>query len=143
MGNPHGPILLLCPRPERASQIRGSLGRPSTIANPPFPSFSLVNTINREFENVPKSTIFSPIVLNPMRRTLALAFVYLAFLIPSHAGILAQFRTIFGDMDVELLEKDKPITVSNFLAYVQSGRYQNTFFHRCVPTFVIQGGGLD
>jgi cyclophilin family peptidyl-prolyl cis-trans isomerase len=77
-----------------------------------------------------------------MRRTLALAFVYLAFLIPSHAGILAQFRTIFGDMDVELLEKDKPITVSNFLAYVQSGRYQNTFFHRCVPTFVIQGGGF-
>ncbi len=59
-----------------------------------------------------------------------------------HAGILAQFRTVFGDIEVELFEKDKPITVSNFIAYVQSGRYQDSFIHRCNPTFVIQGGGF-
>ena len=46
-------------------------------------------------------------------------------------------------MDVELFEKDKPVTVSNFIAYVQSGRYQSNFIHRCDPTFVIQGGGFN
>src|SRR5437879_3578222 len=59
-----------------------------------------------------------------------------------HAGILAQFRTVFGDIEVELFEKDKPITVSNFIAYVQSGRYRDTFIHRCVTNFVVQGGGF-
>lgn len=58
-----------------------------------------------------------------------------------HAGILAQFRTVFGDIEVELFEKDKPITVSNFIAYVQSGRYGDSFIHRYVTNFVIQGGG--
>ena len=56
--------------------------------------------------------------------------------------MLAQFRTPLGDLEVELFEKDKPITVSNFLAYVRSGRYQNTFFHRLDPNFVIQGGAF-
>ncbi len=56
------------------------------------------------------------------------------------AGILAQFRTRFGDIDVELFE-DKPVTVQNFLRYVESGAYQNMFLHRCIPGFVVQGGG--
>lgn len=64
------------------------------------------------------------------------------------AGTYVQFRTIWGNIDVELYDQDKPNTVRNFLHYVQSGRYQNLFFHRC-PTnpithltdFVVQGGG--
>jgi len=67
---------------------------------------------------------------------------------PSRAGTLAQFRTYWGDIEVELYDTDKPITVANFIRYVQSGRYENMFFHRC-PTnpvtgltdFVVQGGG--
>jgi cyclophilin family peptidyl-prolyl cis-trans isomerase len=78
-----------------------------------------------------------------MSRTLALfVCLYLAFLSSVQAGILAQFRTVFGDMDVELFEKDKPITVSNFVAYVNSGRYRDAFVHRLNPTFVVQGGGF-
>src|SRR5436190_20475451 len=57
------------------------------------------------------------------------------------AGVLAQFRTVFGDVDVELLDKDKPITVANFIRYVQSGKYKDGFMHRLEPSFVIQGGG--
>jgi len=45
-----------------------------------------------------------------------------------------------GDVDVELFDQDKPITVSNFLAYVQSGRYDNTMVTRVIPDFVLQGG---
>jgi len=59
----------------------------------------------------------------------------------SRAGTLAQFRTVLGNLDVELYDQEKPVTVQNFKRLVQSGAYQNTFFHRAVPGFVVQGGG--
>ena len=58
------------------------------------------------------------------------------------AGTLAQFRTVFGDLEVELFDKDKPITVENFKQYVNAGLYQDMFFHRWIPGFVVQGGGF-
>jgi len=58
------------------------------------------------------------------------------------AGTLVQFRTAFGDIEIELYDADKPVTVQNFLNYVQSGRYQNEFIHRLIPGFVAQGGGF-
>jgi cyclophilin family peptidyl-prolyl cis-trans isomerase len=58
-----------------------------------------------------------------------------------YGGTLAQFRTPFGDLDVELYDQQKPVTVNNFKRLVQAGAYQNTFFHRLVPGFVAQGGG--
>ncbi|MBI5775703.1 MAG: peptidylprolyl isomerase [Verrucomicrobia bacterium] len=57
------------------------------------------------------------------------------------AGTLAQFRTVFGDIAVELYDQDKPATVQNFIRYVQSGRYTNGFSHRLIPGFVLQAGG--
>lgn len=59
------------------------------------------------------------------------------------AGTLAQLRTVFGDVEIELFDQDKPATVSNFIRYVESGRYRDGFIHRCVPSFVIQGGGFS
>src|SRR5260221_9949263 len=59
----------------------------------------------------------------------------------TQAGTLAQFRTTFGDIEVELYDQDKPVTVQNFMRYVQNGRYHDGFAHRIVPGFVIQGGG--
>jgi cyclophilin family peptidyl-prolyl cis-trans isomerase len=58
------------------------------------------------------------------------------------AGTLAQFRTVLGDLEVELYDQQKPATVQNFIRLVQSGGYQNSFFHRVVPGFVAQGGGF-
>ncbi len=60
----------------------------------------------------------------------------------SPAGTLAQFRTVFGDIEVDLFDQDKPVTVQNFIRYVESGRYQDSFSHRLIPGFVIQGGGF-
>ncbi len=60
----------------------------------------------------------------------------------SYAGTLAQFHTVFGDIEVELYDQDKPVTVRNFIRYVQSGAYQNEFAHRLIPGFVLQGGGF-
>ena len=52
------------------------------------------------------------------------------------------FNTNAGDIVVELLPNDAPISVENFLGYVERGDYVGTIFHRSVPGFVIQGGGF-
>ena len=56
------------------------------------------------------------------------------------ANPLAQFRTTFGTIEVELLRDQRPETVANFVHYVESGRYQGTFFHRLQPNFLLAGG---
>ena len=45
-------------------------------------------------------------------------------------------------MQVGLYDKDKPVTTKNFIRYVQSGSYSNMFLHRCIPGFIVQGGGF-
>jgi peptidyl-prolyl cis-trans isomerase B (cyclophilin B) len=52
-------------------------------------------------------------------------------------------KTNFGDISIELFEKEAPITTKNFLEYVRSGFYKDTLFHRVIPGFMIQGGGMD
>ena len=51
-------------------------------------------------------------------------------------------KTSMGDVRIELFEKEAPITVKNFLAYVEGGFFDGTIFHRVIPGFVIQGGGF-
>lgn len=46
------------------------------------------------------------------------------------------------NMDLALYDAAKPITVANFLAYVDAGHYQNNFCHRSVPGFIVQDGGF-
>ena len=52
------------------------------------------------------------------------------------------FETTAGDIRIELYSDAAPITVENFLAYVDDGFYGGTIFHRVIPGFVIQGGGF-
>ena len=47
-----------------------------------------------------------------------------------------------GDILIELFPDKAPDTVANFLQYVDDGFYANTIFHRVIPGFMIQGGGL-
>jgi len=54
-----------------------------------------------------------------------------------------QFETAVGKVIVELDRTRAPITSDNFLAYVASGSYDNTIFHRVIKDFVVQGGGYD
>ncbi len=53
-----------------------------------------------------------------------------------------QFQTNMGDIEVELFDSATPETVANFLAYIEDESYNNTFFHRSVPGFIVQGGGF-
>ncbi len=52
-------------------------------------------------------------------------------------------NTSQGSVEVELYPQQAPITVANFLAYIRSGFYTDTLFHRIIPGYVIQGGGFD
>ncbi|MEP4485655.1 MAG: peptidylprolyl isomerase [Halioglobus sp.] len=51
-------------------------------------------------------------------------------------------KTTDGDITVRLFRDKAPISVANFLAYVDSGFYNGTIFHRVIPNFMIQGGGF-
>jgi peptidyl-prolyl cis-trans isomerase A (cyclophilin A) len=51
-------------------------------------------------------------------------------------------QTPFGEVEIELFDEDAPETVANFLNYVNDGDYANSFIHRAVPGFVVQGGGF-
>lgn len=76
-----------------------------------------------------------------MIRTSYLLAAVFALEVFVQAGTLARFRTPLGDIDVELFDEEKPVTVRNFLTYVRQDRYRDSFFHRWVPNFVVQGGG--
>ena len=52
-------------------------------------------------------------------------------------------KTSMGTMEIELFADKAPKTVENFLAYVDSGYFSGTIFHRVIPNFMIQGGGFD
>ena len=53
------------------------------------------------------------------------------------------FSTSHGDIIIELFAEEAPISVENFLAYVDAGHFDGTIFHRVIPGFMIQGGGFD
>ena len=51
-------------------------------------------------------------------------------------------KTTQGDITVRLYRDKSPVTVANFLQYVEDGFYNGTIFHRVIPNFMIQGGGF-
>ncbi|MBD3648875.1 MAG: peptidyl-prolyl cis-trans isomerase [Pseudomonadales bacterium] len=54
-----------------------------------------------------------------------------------------QLETSFGDVVVELYADKAPISVENFLAYVEQGAYDGPIFHRVIPDFMVQAGGYE
>ncbi|MDR4520860.1 MAG: peptidylprolyl isomerase [Nitrosomonas sp.] len=60
----------------------------------------------------------------------------------SQAHSVACFTGNMGQFCMELLERQAPGTVANFIRYIDSGAYAQSIFHRSVPGFVIQGGGF-
>ncbi|OIQ16150.1 MAG: peptidylprolyl isomerase A [Bacteriovorax sp. MedPE-SWde] len=51
-------------------------------------------------------------------------------------------KTNKGELEIELFDKAAPITVKNFLKYVETGFYKGTIFHRVIDNFMVQGGGF-
>ncbi|WP_419095784.1 peptidylprolyl isomerase [Endozoicomonas lisbonensis] len=57
--------------------------------------------------------------------------------------VRVQMETSKGNIVIQLDEKRAPVTVKNFLGYVEDGFYDNLIFHRVINGFMIQGGGMD
>ena len=57
--------------------------------------------------------------------------------------VMILIKTSKGDIKLELDQEKAPNTVANFLAYVESGHYNGTIFHRVIDNFMVQGGGFD
>ncbi len=58
-------------------------------------------------------------------------------------GNIVVMETSKGRMKIELYAERAPLTVKNFLSYVDGGFYNGTIFHRVIPGFMIQGGGYE
>lgn len=56
---------------------------------------------------------------------------------------IVEFDTTYGNIVIELNAEKAPITVANFIDYVESGHYDGLIFHRVIDGFMIQGGGMD
>ena len=54
-----------------------------------------------------------------------------------------KLSTNHGDIVLQLNAEKAPLTVANFIAYVEAGHYSNTVFHRVIKGFMIQGGGFE
>ena len=55
---------------------------------------------------------------------------------------MVKLETSKGDIVIELNEEAAPVTVKNFLQYVEDGFFDSKIFHRVIPNFMIQGGGF-
>ena len=83
-----------------------------------------------------------------LNKNFVLSFIVCFFAFAVHANqqlknrIMIKLSTSMGEITLELDAENAPITVENFLSYVDSGHYDNTIFHRVIPGFVIQGGGM-
>jgi peptidyl-prolyl cis-trans isomerase A (cyclophilin A)/peptidyl-prolyl cis-trans isomerase B (cyclophilin B) len=77
------------------------------------------------------------------RLAVALSLVLAAAHTALAADPRVELRTNQGSIVIELYPGKAPKTVANFLQYVKDGHYNGTVFHRVIPGFMIQGGGLD
>lgn len=80
-----------------------------------------------------------------MMRTVAVLALLLTTTLAGCAGnesVEVRFETNLGEFTVKTLPEHAPITVENFLRYVDEGYYDNLTFHRVAPGFVVQGGGF-
>ena len=81
-----------------------------------------------------------------MTRLLPVAVLLLGALLSTMAGAEPNpqvlIKTNAGEIRLELFAAESPQAVANFLAYIDSGHYAGTVFHRVIPNFMIQGGGF-
>ena len=86
--------------------------------------------------------MISPVLFHRAKAVLALGLATFFFTtVVARAGTMVEIETPVGTMTLDLYDDEKPLTVANFLNYIQSGRYQALFAHRLDPGFVLQSGG--
>jgi peptidyl-prolyl cis-trans isomerase A (cyclophilin A) len=77
-----------------------------------------------------------------MKTPVATAVLLSLLAVPAWAGEKVKLATSMGDIVIELDREKAPKSVENFVQYVKAGHYDGTIFHRVIPTFMVQGGGM-
>jgi len=123
---------------------------PQVMSRRPFISGSLAVDQPRLMEQLEQRTLMAATLnqafadavqaINPASETIDLNT---RFSDPDISGTLVRLDTNGGNIDVELFDDATPLTVNNWLQYVTSGLYDDTFFHRSIDNFIIQGGGYN
>ncbi len=69
---------------------------------------------------------------------------------PALTGAIVRFNSVLGSFNIEMFDqpgqartRTTPLTVANFMNYINARRYENTIIHRAIPGFVLQGGGFN
>lgn len=78
-----------------------------------------------------------------MKKAMLLITLLLFIALNTQAATLVEMKTSLGSIKLELNEELAPISVQNFLTYVDKKLYDGTIFHRVINNFMIQGGGFD
>ena len=71
-----------------------------------------------------------------------LVIAAISYILVRNMKTIIVFETSMGNFEVELNQEKAPITVKNFLSYVDEGYYNGLIFHRVIPNFMIQTGGF-
>ena len=99
--------------------------------------------MEQRFPGVFSTNICSKFYLQ-MPRVLVLLIASLYAMSPNISmATTVTMQTTLGNIDIELYDTAAPIAVANFLNYVHDGDYADSFFHRSIPDFIIQGGGFQ
>ena len=81
-----------------------------------------------------------------LKQKFILAFALALLTITAQAdnhNTMLQMNTSMGSIEIELFAEQAPLSAANFLEYVNSGFFDGLIFHRVIPGFMIQGGGMD
>jgi cyclophilin family peptidyl-prolyl cis-trans isomerase len=81
--------------------------------------------------------------MKPIALSLLASLLFLVCSAVQADTVAVVLKTGKGDITLELDAEKAPQSVENFLAYVDAGFYDGTIFHRVIPDFMIQGGGLN
>jgi cyclophilin family peptidyl-prolyl cis-trans isomerase len=87
--------------------------------------------------------IFAPLALALAAFSAAAAAAQAPAPAPAAASPVVVLETSMGNIKITLNQAKAPGSVANFLEYVKAGHYNGTIFHRVIPDFMIQGGGMD
>jgi peptidyl-prolyl cis-trans isomerase A (cyclophilin A) len=112
-----------------------------SIFRAPAGTFKTISFFSLTFGDALMSTWIS--LSNRLCRSLAFTAVALAVLSATPAfAQKVKLTTTAGDIIIELDAAKAPKSVENFVGYVKAGHYDGTVFHRVIPNFMIQGGGM-
>jgi len=88
-------------------------------------------------------SFFYSIIIMPRNLYASVVLLLLITCVSSQANAqTVTFNMNVGEVVIELLPNEAPVSVANFLGYVNRGDYEGTLIHRSVPGFVVQGGGF-